>query len=178
MVLREYGGGFGVEDDASLLMGLGVLLLELTVITDEHGAANLLAPRGLGLRATIAARRSRPGAFQWSSAPRPTHPSPGPASGASTSRAASSGLGGFGSGCGSGGLAACCAGFDGIHFQTTARSKAPLTIQCTCRTVESESPRQTCRLHARAQARQPAGFAGMHGAPPCSSHRCSRVVRC
>ena len=79
-------------------------------------------------------------------------------------RAASSELGGFGSGWGIDGLCACWATFDGTQCHTTARSRAPLTIQCTPRIVESDRPRQTFRLHALAQARQPVGLAGAHDA--------------
>ena len=51
-------------------------------------------------------------------------------------------------------------------------------IQWICRTVEFASPRQTCGLQARRQARQLAGSAGEQALASCSSQRCSWLVRC
>jgi hypothetical protein len=44
-----------------------------------------------------------------------------------------------------------------------------LSLQCTWGTVESDSPRRTCRLYARRQVRQPAGLGGAQGVSTCLS---------
>lgn len=49
-------------------------------------------------------------------------------------------MGGCGFGVGNLGLSACSAGFTEIHFQTTARSSAPLRTQWICRIVEALKP--------------------------------------
>lgn len=38
LVLFEHGSGLWVKDDASLLMGFCVLLVQLTVVANEHGS--------------------------------------------------------------------------------------------------------------------------------------------
>ena len=95
----------------------------------------------------------------------------------STSRAASWAVGGRGSGWGSGGLLACSAGLTAIHCQTNSAVEGTADDPVNLANVESASPPQTCGLQARRQAWQLTGSTGEQVRAPCSSQRCSRLVR-
>ena len=112
-VLSQHLGGLGIEHDAPLLVGLGVLLLQLSLVVQVDSSADEIMSRSRSRwdqrRPQISPRRAP--VVMWVQTSVPQSGSEDQAR--STSRAASCAVGGVGSGWGSGGLLACCGRVDG-----------------------------------------------------------------
>lgn len=178
VVRAEHGDSLVVDDNASLLMRLrilldqvaeGVLAYSALDLDDASGEVDPVPPQRAKLSASapvfIFVQIKAPQSGSLRAASR-------------TIRAASVGDGGSGLTDGLPGLMADLHGLTLIQSHRTPASNAALRLQWIFKIVRSASGRQRCGWHIRLHALQLRGFAGLQAGPTCSSHSCGRDVRC